>query len=94
MNLIKHNQADVLFPVRKVKSEHNKPISKGIAYTLLLSIDQKNWIGKRNYLMISLLWALGLRLSDLTSLKVQDFEPDYDPIKKIGLLQKRGADIF
>jgi len=38
--------------------------------------------------MISLLWALGLRISELTGLKVRDFEPDHG--KNIGLLRIRG----
>lgn len=39
-------------------------------------------------MMVSLLWALGLRISELTGLRVRDFEPDHG--KNIGLLRIRG----
>jgi len=85
-DLIKNNPADALPQVRKVLSDRNKPIPKKVAYRLLRSIDQSTWHGKRNYLIIAMLWALGLRVGELTSLKVKSFEPE----NKIGLLRVRG----
>jgi integrase/recombinase XerD len=90
LKIIRKNPAEALPPIRKIHSERNKPISKKIAYRLLRSIDQTNWHGKRNFLIIAILWALGLRVSELTSLKVKSFEPDHDPENKIGLLRVRG----
>ena len=57
---------------------------------MLRSIDQATWIGKRNYLIIAMLWTLGLRLNELTSLKVSSFEPEHDPQNRIGLLRVHG----
>lgn len=90
LKLIKKNPADALPQVRKILSERNKPIPKKVGYRLLRSIDQSTWHGKRNYLIIAMLWALGLRVGELTSLKVKSFEPDHDPQNKIGLLRVRG----
>ena len=88
IKIIKKNPADTIPIIRKKRSERNKPISKDIAFKLLKSIDQSTWIGKRNYLIISMLWALGLRLNELTSLKVSSFEPEHG--SRIGLLRVKG----
>lgn len=90
MKIITHNPADALPLIRKKRSEKNQPISKEIASKLLRSIDQTDWLGKRNFLIISIFWALGLRLNELTSLKIDDFEADHAPRKKIGLLRVKG----
>ena len=42
----------------------------------------------RNHTMVSLLWALGLRTSELTGLKVRSFETGHG--KRTGLLRVRG----
>lgn len=90
LKIMKKNPAQALPPIRKIHSDRNKPIPKKIAYRLLRSVDQSCWHGKRNFLIIAILWALGLRVSELTSLKVKSFEPDHDPENKIGLLRVRG----
>ena len=83
---IDHNPATALFSMRKKKSDLNQPISEAIAYKLLRSLKRETWVDERNFMMISLLWALGLRISELTSLKVGDFESE----DGIGLLRVRG----
>lgn len=88
IKIIKKNPASAIPIIRKKTSELNRPISKDIAFKLLRSIDQSMWIGRRNYLIISILWALGLRLNELTSLKVKSFEPDHG--KRTGLLRVKG----
>jgi integrase/recombinase XerD len=88
IKVIKKNPASAIPIIRKKRSERNKPISKEIAYKLLRSIDQSTWIGRRNYLIISILWGSGLRLNELTSLKVKSFEPDHG--KRTGLLRVKG----
>ena len=90
MKIIPHNPAYALPLIRKKRSEKNQPISKQVALKLLRSIDQTAWLEKRNFLIISIFWALGLRLNELTSLKVKDFEADHAPRKKIGLLRVKG----
>lgn len=84
------NPAEALFPIRRQKSDRNQPIDTGVAFKLLRSLDRSCWLGERNFMIISLLWTLGLRLNELVTLKVCDFEPDHDPINKIGLLRIHG----
>ncbi len=88
--IIDHNPTDWLFPIRLSKSELNQPIDKDTAYQLLNSIDRSSWIGERNFMIISCLWALGLRRAELANLKIKDFDPNYDPKHNIGLLIVHG----
>lgn len=90
MDLIDNNPADGLFPFRRVKSNLNQPIDTDTAYQLLKSMDRSSWIGERNFMIISCLWALGLRRQELASLKRRDFNPDFDPYNKIGMLTVHG----
>ncbi len=90
MELIDHNPTDCLFPIRRSTSDLNQPIDQDTAYNLLKAIDRSTWIGQRNFMIISFLWALGLRRAELTSLKIKDFDPNYDPPNKIGLLIVHG----
>ena len=82
--------SEALFPIRKQKSDKNQPIPSDIALKLLRSIDRHSWQGERNFIIISLLWALGLRLNELVTLGVGNFEPYHDPAFRIGLLRVHG----
>lgn len=84
------NPAEALFPILKQKSDRNQPIAARVAFKLLRSIDRSCWLGERNFIIISILWALGLRLNELITLKVKDFEPGHDPANKIGLIRIHG----
>ena len=90
LKIIKKNPADALPQIRKTPSDRNHPVPKKVAYKLLRSVDQSTWHGQRNFLIIAMLWALKLRVGELTSLKVKSFEPDHEPDNKIGLLRVRG----
>ncbi len=90
LNVLKRNPAAALFHIKKQKSERNQPIPPQKALRLLRAIKRDTWLDERNFVMISLLWGLGLRVGELTSLKVESFEPDHDPQNKIGLLRVRG----
>jgi site-specific recombinase XerD len=90
LKIIMKNPAEALAPIRQKPSELNKPIPQKVAFKLLRSIDQSQWHGKRDFLIISMLWALGLRVNELTSLRVKSFEPEHDPENNIGLLRVRG----
>jgi integrase/recombinase XerD len=90
LKMIKKNPADALPQIRKKPSSRNKPVPKKVAYKLLRSIDQSTWHGQRNFVIIAMLWTLGLRVGELTSLRVKSFEPDHDTENKIGLLRVRG----
>jgi len=86
--MIDINPAEALPLLITRKRQITKPISTKNAFKLLDSFDQSTWHGLRNYTMVSLLWALGLRTSELTGLKVRSFETGHG--KRIGLLRVRG----
>jgi len=85
---IASNPAEALPLLITRRRQVTKPISTQDAFKLLNSFDQSTWHGMRNYTMVSLLWALGLRTSELTGLKVRSFETGHG--KCIGLLRVRG----
>jgi integrase/recombinase XerD len=82
------NPAETLPRLITRRRQRTKPISTQEAFTLLDSFDQSTWHGLRNYTMVALFWALGLRTSELTGLKSRDFEIGHG--KRIGLLRIRG----
>jgi integrase/recombinase XerD len=85
------NPVDRLPPIRKIRtSVRIKPVPKKVAFKLLAAIDQTNWHGRRDWMIVSMLWALGLRISELTSLRVKSFEPEFDPSNRAGLLRVKG----
>ncbi len=85
---IRKNPADVLPLLIHRKRKRTKPISTSDAFKLLNSFERKTWRGLRNYTMVSLLWALGLRTAELTGLTVGRFETGHG--QRIGLLRIRG----
>ena len=84
------NPADLIFTPCKKKSDRNHPISPDIILKLLRSMKRDTWIEERNFMIISMLWALGLRIAELTSLKVGSFEPAHEPENNLGLLRVQG----
>jgi integrase/recombinase XerD len=90
MKIVKRNIALAIPRLRKRGISRVMPVPKETVERLLDTVDQSTWIGKRNYMMISMLWALGLRISELTGLRVGSFEPDHDPENRIGLLRVKG----
>jgi len=86
--IINTNPAEALPLLITRRRQVTKPISTQDAFKLLDSFDQSSWHGLRNYTMVSLLWALGLRTSELTSLKVRSFETRHG--KRVGLLRIHG----
>jgi integrase/recombinase XerD len=90
MKVVKKNRASALPRLRKRGISSVNPVSRKTVERLLDGVDQSTWRGKRNYMILSMLWALGLRISELTGLKVGSFEPYHDPENRIGLLRVRG----
>ncbi|MDW7680626.1 MAG: tyrosine-type recombinase/integrase [bacterium] len=90
MNVINNNPASALFPIRKTKSDLNQPIDQNTAFKMLKTMNRSTWIGERNFMIVSCLYALGLRRTELANLKIKDFDPDHDPKHKIGLLTVHG----
>lgn len=87
---LKENPAEFLAPVRIPKSELNKPISKQSAFALLHAFDRSTQMGMRNFTIVSFLYALGLRVNELLSIKESDVRTDYDPEHRIGTLLVNG----
>ncbi len=85
---ISSNPAEALPLLITRRRQVTKPISTRNAFKLLDSFDQSTWHGLRNYTMLAVLWTMGLRTSELTGLKVRDFETGHG--KRVGLLRIRG----
>jgi site-specific recombinase XerD len=85
---IPSNPAEALPLLITRRRQVTKPISTRHAFKLLDSFDQSTWHGLRNYTMVAVLWTLGLRTSELTKLKMRDFETGH--AKRVGLLRIRG----
>lgn len=90
MGIIKYNPAQNLMLIRKEKSDLNQPVSVKSAFALLGSFDQSSWLGLRDFTIVAMLWAMGLRLSECLTLKVGNFDPDYNRSEKIGTLRVNG----
>ncbi len=90
MKIVKRDIADAIPALIKRRNSNVMPVSEATVERLLEAVDQSTWIGKRNYMIISMLWALGLRISELTGLKVGSFEPYHEPLNRTGLLRVRG----
>ena len=85
---IKKNPAEVLPLLIHRQRERTNPVPAADAFTLLNTFDRSTWLGLRNYTMVSILWALGLRTSELTGLTVGRFATGHG--KRTGLLKIRG----
>jgi integrase/recombinase XerD len=91
LGIVVKNPADKLPQIRRTRTScRNQPVAPPVVSKLLASIDRSGWRGIRDHLIIAMLWALGLRVSELTALKVKHFEPDHDADNRIGLLRVRG----
>ncbi len=88
--MIDKNPAKALTRLGAKSGEKNTAVSADTVFTLLAAVEQTSWLGIRNHLIIAMLWCLGLRISELTSLTVGSFEPHHEPEKRIGLLRVRG----
>ena len=88
LRLADNNPANALPQLRKKELSKVRPVSKDVVTRLLNVIDQSTWIEKRNYLIFSMLWSLGLRISELTTLTIGAFEPGHG--HKTGLLRITG----
>lgn len=90
LRVLEHNPAEALFYIKKQKSDRNLPIAEETAIHLLRALKRTTWLDERNFMILSMLWALGLRISELTALTVDSFEPHHDPLNRIGLLRVPG----
>ena len=61
---------------------------------MFLIPDTRTWIGKRNLLIIRMLYATGLRVSELVSIKLQDLNINDRTIKVLGKGSKERIVVF
>ncbi len=87
-DIVHFNPASVLPQLLKRPRVRTHTIDDRSVFKLLASFNQDTWRGLRNYTMVAVLWTLGLRTNELTSLRVRDFETDHG--KRTGLLRIRG----
>jgi len=65
LNIVTKSPAAALPKLKKNGPSTVMPVSKDIVFKLLNSVDRSTWMENRNYLILSLLWALGLRISEV-----------------------------
>lgn len=90
IDYVKINPADTISRVKIPKSDMNKPIETKIIFSLLKSFKKNKWMQIRNFIIVSILWALGLRVNELLKIKRRDLNMDYDVENKIGTLLVHG----
>jgi integrase/recombinase XerD len=88
LDAIENNPAEALQSLQKKPSKKIAAVTSEEVFMLLAAVDQATWHGKRDHLIVAMLWCLGLRVSELTSLTVKSFEADVE--NGIGLLRVRG----
>jgi len=81
--------AQYLFRIKKHPSDRNRPVATEEIIKLLKAIDTSDYQGQRDALMIAILWTLGLRISELLKMRVQDIKV-IDPKEKTALLTIHG----
>lgn len=90
MKYIDKNPALALLPMRKGNVNRRQAIDTDTAVLLLKTVDRSTWLGERDFMILSCLWALGLRRQETAALTRGCFEPDIVPQQKIGLLRVHG----
>lgn len=86
--LRRSNPATVLPKLFDRQRGTTQPVSCRQAFDLLNAFDRSTWTGLRDYTMVAILWALGLRTSEMTGLRVSDFQTGLG--RRIGLLKVKG----
>lgn len=89
-NIVEHNPAAALPRIGARHGDKHTAVPRDVVFDLLDAVDCTTWLGRRNHLIIAMLWCLGLRISELTRLTVGSFEPHHDQENSIGLLRVRG----
>lgn len=89
-DIVGDNPAAALPRIGARHGDKHTAVPADTVFKLLDVIDRTTWLGKRNHLIVAMLWCLGLRIGELTGLTVGGFEPHHDPENRIGLLRVRG----
>ncbi|MCP4354026.1 MAG: tyrosine-type recombinase/integrase [Proteobacteria bacterium] len=86
IKFISRSPATSMLTIKRKKSELNKPVKNESVHALLDSCNLASFKGLRDFVMISVFWALGIRNNELRTLKIGSFDPTFDRKNKIGLL--------
>jgi site-specific recombinase XerD len=74
LEVIPKNPAEQFIRIRREKSQRYSPVDTEVMFRLLNCIDKSEAAGKRDHLMITLLWCLGLRSGELRTLRKKDIK--------------------
>ena len=74
LEVIPKNPAEQFIRIRREKSQRYSPVDTEVMFRLLSCIDESEAAGKRDRLMITLLWCLGLRSGELRTLRKKDIK--------------------
>ncbi len=88
LELRQDNPAECLMPLPKSAISQRSDIPTEDVWRILETFDRSSWIGLRNYMIVTMLWCLGLRIEELRQIRVNDFEALSR--KKIGKLEVHG----
>jgi len=79
MKYIDKNPALALLPMRKGNVNRRQAIDTDTAVLLLKTVDRSTWLGERDFMILSCLWALGIRRQEAAALTRGCFEPNIIP---------------
>jgi site-specific recombinase XerD len=74
LKVIPKNPAEQFIRIRREKSQRYSSVDTEAMFRLLNGIDKSESAGKRDHLMIALLWCLGLRSGELRTLRKKDIK--------------------
>jgi len=74
LEVIPKNPAEQFIRIRREKSQRYSPVDTEVIFRLLTCIDESETAGKRDRVMITLLWCLGLRSGELRTLRKKDIK--------------------
>jgi site-specific recombinase XerD len=90
LGVVDKNPAVHLPPVKGIQKDLKKIISKKSIQLLLGSFDKTKWIGMRNFIIVAILWSLGIRAGELAAIRLKDLNLNYDSVHRIGLIKIHG----
>ena len=82
--------------IKNPKKEHGLPkfVKEDDIDKMFLIPDTRNWIGKRNLAIIRLLYATGIRVSELVNIKLKDIDINDRTIRILGKGDKERIVVF
>ena len=81
--VVDRNPAIHLPPIKVIQKDLKKIISNKSILLLLGSFNKTKWIGMRNFIIVAILWSLGIRAGELAAIRLKDLNLNYDPVSRI-----------